>query len=211
MDDKTILSFSVVKNDDKLSVSMIPQLVKGTSTVALVPLVATGTPEELDNEYVASISQPIQKVSGMVVNTASFETSASKKVSVPVKSSGVAPAKPKSLTERLQELAAKFDKDKKYKEAADVLDQAYANDNQNKKLFFDAQKARQKVPAPGLFEAEPENVTIPDYVAMVGGKDAEISNEVTDNDEPEKMDAEQNPEFIDDDENENETNENEEE
>lgn len=69
------LSVNIAKKCDYLSVSVMPgnPLVKDVAVKNLTPLVISGTPEELDKGFAEAISEPVARVSGLLVDIASFE------------------------------------------------------------------------------------------------------------------------------------------
>ena len=71
----TTLNLTVHHQNGILTVSVLPK-VKGLKDDAkkhLLPIVLTGTPEELDEGFFDTVSQPVQKASGMLSNMKSFE------------------------------------------------------------------------------------------------------------------------------------------
>lgn len=69
------LVMNVAKKGDKLVIGVLPgnPLVKDVAAKNVAPLNITGTPEELDEGFIGAISEPIARVSGLLVDMASFE------------------------------------------------------------------------------------------------------------------------------------------
>ena len=77
MTDGTGVSLTVHRLNGCMTVSVFPK-VKGLKDDAqkyLLPIVLTGTPEELDAGFFDTVGQPVQKASGMLSSMKSFEAS----------------------------------------------------------------------------------------------------------------------------------------
>ncbi len=61
-----------------MTVGVLPgnDLVKDAAKNSIVPLNISGTPEELDEGFVAAIAEPIKKTTGLLVNMAAYERAA---------------------------------------------------------------------------------------------------------------------------------------
>ena len=77
MTDGTGVSLTVHRLNGSMTVSVFPKLkgLKDDAQKHLQPIVLTGTPEELDAGFFDTVSQPVQKASGMLSNMKSFEAS----------------------------------------------------------------------------------------------------------------------------------------
>lgn len=71
------LNFTVKKTGDKISVSVLPKMkgAKQDDAAKIVPLIITGTAEELDRGFSSAISQPIQEATGVLSNLKAFQAS----------------------------------------------------------------------------------------------------------------------------------------
>lgn len=80
MADEQILTVNLMKKADKLVVCVLPrsEKVKDEARNHFTPLNLEGTPAELDAGFIAAISNPVKKVSGMLKNMADFEEKAEK-------------------------------------------------------------------------------------------------------------------------------------
>lgn len=63
-DGKVDLSLRIYSKDGKLTVNIIP----GTGNDKILPIIVTGTPEELDAEFFTTITQQVKEVTGIVSN-----------------------------------------------------------------------------------------------------------------------------------------------
>lgn len=78
--DGDTLNITIKKKEEKLIISIVPKVYKVKDDVhnKISPLVVSGTPEELEEGFIAAISSPIQKVTGLLANAKEFEKSAEK-------------------------------------------------------------------------------------------------------------------------------------
>lgn len=128
----TDLSINIRRVENSLSVSVIPRRnsLKGDMQQNMVPLVMNGTPEELDMQFLRAISQPIQKVQGLLTNAENFEKQAekaaqSKKPKTISENTETKEAREKrEKMERLIAKAGEADKNRHYQEALTWLKQA---------------------------------------------------------------------------------------
>lgn len=74
----TDLSINIRRMDGNLSVVVMPRRtnLKDEAGQLIVPLVLNGTPVELDEQFLPSITTPLQKAQGILVNLESFEKQA---------------------------------------------------------------------------------------------------------------------------------------
>ena len=124
------LSINVAKKGDTLIVGVLPgnPLVKDAAAKNLSPLNVSGTPEELDEGFLAAIEAPISRTTGLLVDMASFEK-------------GEADAKAKSA------MIAKQKEEKQKKEAEFKGYLALAQENCNADKFKDAKTCLDKARA----------------------------------------------------------------
>lgn len=75
--DGTDLNITVRKTGDELTVSLLPkaQKLEDKAQNKIRPLVLSGTPEELDNGFVAAITDSVSKSVGLLSNMADYEAS----------------------------------------------------------------------------------------------------------------------------------------
>jgi PRTRC genetic system protein E len=78
MNQRVDITLVIRKKDGTLTVSAIPKVngLKDEAQNHIVPLVVTGTPEELDSGFIQAICQPMQKATGLLTNMSSFEKQA---------------------------------------------------------------------------------------------------------------------------------------
>ena len=71
----TDLSINIRRVNNTLCVAVMPRHmgVKDESGKNLVPLILNGTPEELDAEFLKTITAPVSRALGMLTNLESFE------------------------------------------------------------------------------------------------------------------------------------------
>lgn len=75
MTEGSTLSITVAKSKSGLSVSVLPgnSLVKDTAKNKFVPIVLSGTADDMDEGFVDAISQPVAKANGLLANIKDFE------------------------------------------------------------------------------------------------------------------------------------------
>lgn len=68
-------TITIAHKDGIMTVGVLPgnNLVKDCAKNKIVPLNLSGTPEELDEGFVAAIAEPIRKTAGLLVDMAAFE------------------------------------------------------------------------------------------------------------------------------------------
>lgn len=71
------LTIVITKTGEKLATSIVPRKsgLKDSAKEMILPLVLTGTPEELDADFIKEISTPIRKATGLLTNLREFEKS----------------------------------------------------------------------------------------------------------------------------------------
>lgn len=71
------LNVTIKRSGENLIVSVLPKVtdLKDEAAKKLVPLVVSGTPDELDKGFSSAISAPIQSATGLLGNMKEFETS----------------------------------------------------------------------------------------------------------------------------------------
>ena len=80
MNQSVDITMVIRKSATGMTVSVLPKSngLKDEAQNRIVPLTLSGLPEELDAGFIGAISQPIQKVSGLLTNMAEFEKQADK-------------------------------------------------------------------------------------------------------------------------------------
>ena len=145
------LNVTIKRSGENLIVSVLPKVtdLKDEAAKKLVPLVVSGTPDELDKEFSAAISTPIQSATGLLTNMKEFEVS---QVEAQAKSKAADANKKKY--DQLVKKADDLEKDGKLKNAVACLKQAkeFAQDKPAIQKRID--KLQAKIGAGSLFEEE---------------------------------------------------------
>lgn len=126
------ITLVIRKNEGLLTVSAMPKAngLKDEAQNHIVPLTATGTPEELDNAFLQIICRPIQKASGLLTNMGQFEQQADKaaanaKAAKELKEKEANEAREKKEKfDKLMKAAGELETGQKYTEALSTLQQA---------------------------------------------------------------------------------------
>lgn len=71
------LTIVITKTGEKLATSIVPRKsgLKDVAKDMILPLILTGTPEELDADFIQAVSTPIRKSTGILTNLREFEKS----------------------------------------------------------------------------------------------------------------------------------------
>ncbi len=178
MTESVDLTLVIRKANGQLTVSTLPKAngLKDEAQNHIVPLTLTGSPEEMDAEFLQHIMQPIRKATGLISNLVEFEKQADKAAA---NSKAVKDAKAKETKEE-KEKREKYEKHmkkaeelitaKNYKDAITALQQARMYATADKQKEVDEKIAAQKkamnqgslfemmeeAPAPQV--AQPQNV-----------------------------------------------------
>lgn len=127
MAERDVISLTLAKVNEKLTVSVIPIKtgLKDEAKNNLSPIVLTGTPEELDLEFISIVTRPLQKAAGILTNMETFEksveeTQAKSKATTEVKKREE--AEKKAFSEKFKKVETLFS-EKKFAEAAILLKQ----------------------------------------------------------------------------------------
>ena len=152
MTESVDLTLVIRKANGQLTVSTLPKAngLKDEAANHIIPLTLTGTPEEMDAEFLQHIMQPIRKATGLISNMMEFEQQADKAAA---NSKAVKDAKSKETKEE-KEKREKYEKHmkkaeeliaaKNHKDAIAALQQArlYAKADDQKKVdeMISAQK-----------------------------------------------------------------------
>lgn len=145
------LNVTIKRSGENLIVSVMPKVtdLKDEAAKKLVPLVVSGTPDELDKGFSSAISAPIQSAAGLLGNMKEFETSIAE-----AQSKSKAADANKKKYDQLVKKADDLEKEGKLKNAIACLKQAkeFAQDKQTVQKRID--KLQAKVGAGSLFEEE---------------------------------------------------------
>ena len=180
MTESVDLTLVIRKANGQLTVSTLPKAngLKDEAQNNIVPLTLTGTPEEMDAEFLQHIMQPIRKATGLISNLMEFEKQADKAAA---NSKAAKDAKAKETKEE-KEKREKYEKHmkkaeelitaKNHKDAITSLQQARMYATADKQKEVDEKIAAQKkamnqgslfemmeeTPAPAPQVARPQNV-----------------------------------------------------
>lgn len=145
------LNVTIKRSGENLIVSVMPRVtnLKDDAAKRLVPLVVSGTPDELDKGFSAAISAPIQSATGLLGNMKDFESSVEE-----AQSKSKTTEANKKKFDQLSKKADELEKGGKLKNAIACLKQAkeFAPDKQTIQKKID--KLQAKAGAGSLFEEE---------------------------------------------------------
>ncbi|MBO5665151.1 MAG: PRTRC system protein E [Bacteroidaceae bacterium] len=152
MTESVDLTLVIRKANGQLTVSTLPKAngLRDEAANHIIPLTLTGTPEEMDAEFLQHIMQPIRKATGLISNMMEFEQQADKAAA---NSKAVKDAKAKETKEE-KEKREKYEKHlkkaeelitaKNHKDAILALQQARMYATANKQKEVDEKIAEQK-------------------------------------------------------------------
>lgn len=152
MTESVDLTLVIRKANGQLTVSTLPKAngLKDEAANHIIPLTLTGTPEEMDAEFLQHIMQPIRKATGLISNMMEFEQQADKAAA---NSKAAKDAKSKETKEE-KEKREKYEKHlkkaeelitaKNYKDAILALQQARMYATTDKQKEVDEKIAEQK-------------------------------------------------------------------
>ena len=145
------LSVIIKRSGENLIVSVLPKVtdLKDEAAKKIVPLVVSGTPDELDKGFSAAISTPIQSATGLLGNMKEFETSVAE-----AQSKSKAADANKKKYDQLIKKADGFEKDGKLKNAVACLKQAKEFTQDKQAIQKKIDKLQAKIGAGSLFEEE---------------------------------------------------------
>ena len=171
MTENVDLTIVIRKANGQLTVATLPKSngLKDEAQNQIIPLTVTGTPQELDAEFLQAVTRPIQKASGLIANMAQFEAQADKAAA---NSKAAKEAKSKESKEE-REKREKYEKlmkkaedmtvAKNYREALNLLGQAkpHANEAQLKEIEEKPRAVEKEMNRGSLFDlmerqAQPE-------------------------------------------------------
>lgn len=145
------LNVTIKRSGELLIVSVLPKVtdLKDEAAKKLVPLIVSGTPDELDKEFSAAISAPIQSAAGLLTNMKEFEVS-----QVEVQSKSKAAEANKKKYDQLVKKADDFEKGGKLKNAVACLKLAKEFANEKHVIQKRIDKLQAKAGAGSLFAEE---------------------------------------------------------
>ncbi len=160
------LTIVIRKSNGQMTVSVLPKSngLKDDAQHHIVPLTLTGMPQELDAGFLSTISQPIQRATGLITNMAHFEAQADKAAA---NSKAAKEAKSKETKEQ-KEKREKYEKhfkraqeliaEENHKDAIAELGQArmYADTQMQAKIAGMIAEQKDKMSQGSLFAVEDE-------------------------------------------------------
>lgn len=155
------ITLVIRRSGGQMIVSALPKAngLKDEAQNRIIPLTMTGTPAEMDEGFLAAVSKPLTKASGLLTNIAEFErqTDMAAQNSKAVKEAKAAEAKAKKERkesyDRQMKEAEELIASKNYKEAMTVLQQAQkeASEAERKALAEKMDKVREDMSQGSLF------------------------------------------------------------
>ena len=162
MTENVDLTIVIRKANGQLTVATLPKSngLKDEAQNQIIPLTVTGTPQELDAEFLQAVTRPIQKASGLIANMAQFEAQADKAAA---NSKAAKEAKSKESKEerekrekyeKLMKKAEEMTTAKNYREALNLLGQAkpHANEAQLKEIEEKTRAVEKEMNRGSLFD-----------------------------------------------------------
>lgn len=186
------LTIVITKAGDKLVTSIVPRKsgLKDNAKDMILPLVLTGTPDELDAEFIQAVSTPIRKTTGILTNLREFEKSTevaeanSKAAKVEAEKARKAADEKKKKYDAAIKQADEREKEGKLREAIAALKEAdkYATSNHGA-ISGRISKLKAKLGANSIFGAfeEEEETLLPSEAATE--EDVEESEELDEEEE----------------------------
>lgn len=159
----TDLSINIRRMNDKLNVAVMPRnnALKEEQQQHMVPLVLSGTPEELDREFLQAVMAPVKKALGILTNLEAFEKAAEKTASQakPGKTVEKESKEAREKREKMEKLMKKADDAaaaSRFSEAQTWLKQArlLATADKQKEIDAKMQEIQRKANAGSLFGAQ---------------------------------------------------------
>lgn len=156
----TDLSINIRRMNDKLNVAVMPRnnALKEEKQQHMVPLVLSGTPEELDREFLQAVMAPVKKALGILTNLEAFEKAAEKTASQakPGKTVEKESKEAREKQEKMEKLMKKADDAaaaSRFSEAQTWLKQArlLATADKQKEIDAKMQEIQRKANAGSLF------------------------------------------------------------
>jgi PRTRC genetic system protein E len=144
------LFINIRKTGDQLVVIVLPQSenVKDPAKDNLIPLNLKGSPEELDEKFIAVISEPVLKATTLMTNMGEYEKAAEKAA----QESKAIKDKQELISNKLKEIET-LEKDKKYAQALAVCRTTLELDPANVKIKLKFNFLQQKTGSNDLFSS----------------------------------------------------------
>jgi PRTRC genetic system protein E len=148
LNDKETLCINIMKTGDHLVVVVLPQSadVKDPAKENLIPLSLKGSPEELDENFIKVISEPVLKATGIITNMGEYEKAAEKAE----QESKAVKDKQEFVTKKLKEVET-LEKEKKFSAAIAVCRSILDQDKNNVKARLKIGYLQQKTGNIDLF------------------------------------------------------------
>lgn len=182
--DGDTLNITITRKGDRMIVSLVPKLANTKEDIQnkITPLVLSGTPDELEEGFISTITSPIQKATGIISNANEFEKSAEKAVTG-LKSTGKAASDSKKKEEeerkanygKAMKRADEHEKAGQLREAVSALEDAdkYATGNHSA-IQGRIDKLNKILSKPSLFGSdEDEQLPTEDYTDYSQNKEEE--------------------------------------
>ena len=159
----TDLSINIRRMNDKLNVAVMPRnnALKEEQQQHMVPLVLSGTPEELDREFLQAVMAPVKKALGILTNLEAFEKAAEKtasqaKLGKAVEKESKEAREKREKMEKLMKKADDAAAANRFSEAQTWLKQArlLATADKQKEIDAKMQEIQRKANAGSLFGAQ---------------------------------------------------------
>lgn len=160
----TDLSINIKKGDNKLTVAVMPKRanLKDEAQQLIVPLILSGSPEELDAEFLQAIITPIQNAQGILTNLETFEKQAQQAASQSKAAKAATEKESKEVREKREKMekllkkAEEATSGNRYSEAMTWLKQAkiLAVPDKQKEIDVQMEEVRKKVSGGSLFGEE---------------------------------------------------------
>jgi len=167
------LNITIRKNGDQLTVSVLPKSnVKDDAAKSIVPLIISGTVEELDNGFSDAIKAPVSSAVGLLINMSDFE-----KQMESATASSKAVTEKKSKFDKLVKKADDLEKQGKLREAYSCLKQARPFASDLLKLDNRMSALQDKFGGNGLFASDVEENENTNYLDEVSTEEVEAEDD----------------------------------
>ena len=182
------LQLNIKKKGDQLTVMIMPKAeIKDKAIDNIKPLVITGTPEELDSDFLSAIKDRVEKATGIMSNIATFEAGVaklSKDNEVDKKKAELEKKEKDTRNKKYATLMGKYESfknDKKLKEAIGALKAAKAFSEKPETVEKLNKETIAKLSQGSIFGMDPIEEDTTDYLADF--KEEVLSDEESTEDE----------------------------
>ena len=189
------LQLNIKKKGDQLTVMIMPKAeIKDKAIDNIKPLVITGTPVELDLDFLSAIKDKIEKATGIMTNIATFEAGVaklSKDNEVDKKKAELEKKEKDTRNKKYATLMGKYEsfkKEKKLKEAIGALKAAKAFTDKPETVEKMINETIAKLSQGSIFGTDPIEEDTTDYLADFkeeGAAEDELTEDDNDNQEEE--------------------------